>query len=458
MKRNLVIVAVVVLVVVGIGVGARLLGRGNSSNAPLEYVTVTRGTISEFVSATGSVEPSARSILSFEVSGRVVEITVTEGETVEKGDVLARLDDTDLNLALRSAEASLKAAEARYAQAKAGPSEAEIEAARASLESAIANYEKLKAGPSEDETAVAKANLERATAMLEQAQSAYDRIAWMPGAGASPQALQLQQATIDYEAALANYRLATAGASESALKAAEAQVAQARATLDRLERSPTPEELAIAESQVESARVAVDQAKRRLESLELRAPFAGVVEAVRVDVGQLVTAATPIVTVGDHSAFHIVVSVDELDISKLQVGQEASISLEALPGSDVRGHVDKIDVAGNQTTAVVTYDVQVALEPTEAPIRAGMSATVSISTSEKSNVLLLPNRMIQFDQETGARYVQVLRNGELTAVQIETGLRDDQYSEIVAGLSEGDQVTVDTASSAERLRTLFRPE
>ncbi len=458
MKRKLIIATVVILVIVGVAGGFALLRGRNAGEAQVEYVTVTRGSISETVSATGSVEPATRSVLSFEVSGRVTEIAVQEGQTVREGDILVRLDAADMELALRSAEASLKAAVARYEQTKAGPSEAEIAAARASLESALANYEKLKEGPSEDEVAVAKANLERAEAVLEQAQSAYDRIAWMPSAGASPQALQLQRATIDYEAALANYRLATAGASESALKAAEAQVAQAQATLDRLERSPTPEELAIAESQVESAQVAVDQAKRRLESLELRAPFDGVVEAVRVDVGQLVTAATPVVTVGDHSAFHIVVSVDELDISKLQVGQEASISLEALPGSDVRGHVDKIDVAGNRTTAVVTYDVQVALEPTEASIRAGMSATVSISTVEKSNVLLLPNRVIQFDRQTGAKYVLVLRDGQPTPVEITTGLRSSQYSEVVEGLSEGDRVTADAVSSAERLRSLFRPE
>ncbi len=242
------------------------------------------------------------------------------------------------------------------------------------------------------------------------------------------------------------------------MKAAEAQVAQAQATLDRLERSPTSEDLAIAESQVESAQVAVDQAKRRVESLVLRAPFAGVVENVPADMGQLVTAATPIVTLADYSAFHVVVSVDELDISKLRVGQEASISLEALPDSDISGTVEKIDIAGNQTTAVVTYDVMVTIAPTEAALRVGMSATVTVVTEEKDNVLLLPNRMIQFDQQTGAKYVQVLRNGELTAVQIETGLRDDQYSEIVSGLSEGDQVTVDTVSSADRLRSLFSPE
>jgi len=458
MKRNLIIAAVVIVAIVGIVIGAGFLRRSNSADTQLEYVTVTRGPISETISATGSVEPAMRSVLSFEASGRVVEMPAQEGEAVENGDVLARLDAVDMELALKSAEASLKGAEARYEQTKVGSSEADVAAARASLESAIANYEKLKAGPSEDESAVARANLERATAVLQQAQSAYDRIAWMPAAGASPQALQLQQATIDYEAALANYRLATAGASESALKAAEAQVAQAQATLDRLERSPTSEDLAIAESQVESAQVAVDQAKRRVESLVLRAPFAGVVENVPADMGQLVTAATPIVTLADYSAFHVVVSVDELDISKLRVGQEASISLEALPDSDISGTVEKIDIAGNQTTAVVTYDVMVTIAPTEAALRVGMSATVTVVTEEKDNVLLLPNRMIQFDQQTGAKYVQVLRNGELTAVQIETGLRDDQYSEIVSGLSEGDQVTVDTVSSADRLRSLFSPE
>ncbi len=456
-RKTIVIVAIVAAVAVGAFFLVRAVGRSDSGTAQAETVTVARGALTQVVNATGNVAPAQRATLSFEISGRVLEILVDEGDVVQKGQPLVRLDATDLELALRSAEASLRAAQARYEQTKAGPSKEDIAAAEASLASAIASYEKLKKGPTADEVAVAKANVERAEAVLKQAQAAYDRIAWRGDAGASPQALQLQQATIDYQTALANYRVATAGPSESALKAAEAQIAQARANLERLKRTPSPEDLAIAQSQVDSAQVAVDQAKRRLDSAVLRAPFAGVVEKVSVDVGQLVAAGTPAVVIADTSAFHIMVAVDEMDVALVRVGQVARIALDALPDTPIQGHVDRIGLAGSQTTGVVTYDVRIAVDPTDAPLRTGMSATIDIVVAEKADALVLPNRAIRTDEKTGQRYVQVLRNGQVEQVYIKPGIRDERYTEILEGPAEGETVVITTISSGQQLRSLFGP-
>lgn len=457
-RKTIIIVAAVVLVVVGALFLARVIGRGQNATAQTETVTVARGAITQVVNATGNVAPARRATLSFELSGRVAEVLVEEGEAVKEGQPLVRLDSADLEFALRSAEASLRAAQARYEQVKAGPSSEEIAAAEASLASAIASYEKLKKGPTADEVAIAKANVERTEAILKQAQAAYDRIAWRGDAAASPQALQLQQATIDYQTALANYRLATAGPTESALKAAEAQIAQARANLERLKRTPTPEDLAVAQSQVDSAQVAVDQARRRLDSAVLRAPFDGVVEKVAIDEGQLVAAGTPAVIIADTSAFHIQVAVDEMDVALVREGQVARITLDALPDTEIMGHVERIGLAGSQATGVVTYDVRVAIDPTDAPLRAGMSATLDILVAEKDNALVLPNRAIRTDGKTGQRYVEVLRGGQAVRVDIKPGIRDERYTEILEGPAEGETVLITTVSSGQQLRSLFGPQ
>lgn len=457
-RKTILIVAVVALVVVGGFFLVRGISGSRSNAAQAETVIVARGALTQVVNATGNVAPASRATLAFELSGRVAEVLVDEGDAVQKGQPLVRLDTADLELALRSAEASLRAAQARYEQAKAGPSAEDIAAAEASLASAIASYEKLKKGPTADEVAIAKANVERAEAVLKQAQAAYDRIAWRGDAGASPQALQLQQATIDYQTALANYRLATAGPSESALKAAEAQIAQARANLERLKRTPTPEDLAIAQSQVDSAQVAVDQAKRRLDAATLRAPFDGVVEKVSVEVGQLVAAGTPAVVIADPSAFHITVAVDEMDVALVREGQAARITLDALPDTPIQGHVERIGLAGSQVTGVVAYDVRIAVDPTDAPLRTGMSATIDIVVAEKADALVLPNRAIRTDEKTGRRYVQVLRNGQTVRVDLKTGIRDERYTEILEGPAEGETVLITTVSSGEQLRSLFGPQ
>jgi HlyD family secretion protein len=459
MKRKTIVIAVVIVAVLAGGFfGVQALTRNRASQTQVELVTVARGPISEVVNATGTIAPAQRATLSFETAGRVTEVLVKEGDSVQKDQTLARLDTADFQLALRSAEASLSGAEARYAQTKAGPAQEDIAAAEASLASATASLEKLKKGPTADEVATAKANVERTEAALKMAQAAYDRISWMGGAGATPQALQLQQATIDHDAALANYRVATSGASESALKAAEAQIAQARASLERLKRTPTAEDLAIAQSQVDSAQVAVDQAKRRLESAALKAAFGGVVEKVLVDENQFVATGVPAITIGDYSSFHVMVTVDEVDVAQVQVGQKVKVSLDALPDFQIQGRVDTIGLAGSAATGVVVYDVKVAIDPTEAALRPGMSATIDIVVAEKEGALILPNRVILVDQQTGVKYVQIQRDGQLVRADIKTGLRDERNSEILEGLYEGDQVALTTVSSEARLRSLFMPQ
>ena len=454
-RKTIVIAAIVVLALAGVFIAWRMSKKPGASATQTEVVTVTRGPLAQVVNATGNVAPAGRATLSFETSGRVAKVLVEEGDTVEAGQALAQLDTADLELALRSAEASLRSAQARYAQTQAGPSKEDIAAAEASLTSAAASYDMLKKGPTADATAVAKGNVERTAALLQIAQSAYDKIAWMPGAGATPMAIQLQQATIDHQIALANYRVATTGASDSAIKAADAQIAQARASLERLKRTPTAEDLAIAQAQVDSAQVAVDQANRRLDSAILRATLSGLVEKVSVDENQLVTAGVPAVVLGDHSSFHIMIMVDEIDVAVVQEGQRALVTLDALPDAEIEGHVDKVGLAGSQTTGIVTYDVKIVLDPTDAPLRVGMSATIDIVVAEKADALILPNRAIRADQKEGQRYVEVQRNGETVRVDIKTGLRDEKYTEIVEGLNEGDSVVITTVSSGESLRSLF---
>ena len=456
-RKGIYILAAVVLVVIGAFLVWRSMSRSRDTGAQVEFVSVTRGSVAQVVNATGNVAPVERVTLTFDSPGRVAEVLVDEGDSIRKGETLARLDTADLQLALRSAEASFRSAQARYDQVNAGPAQEDIAAAEAALASAVASYDKLKKGPTADETAVARANVERTQAVLQQAQAAYDRIAWMGGAAASPQALQLQQATIDYQTALANYRLATSGATESALKAAEAQIAQARASLERLKRTPAAEDLAIAQAQLDSAQVAVDQAKRRLDTAALLATLDGVVERVSIAEGQLVSAGVPAIVVGDHSSFHIMVLIDEIDIALVQEGQRVKVVLDALPGTDIQGHVDNVGLAGSQTTGVVAYDVRIAIDSKDAPLRVGMSATIDIVVAEKDNVLLLTNRAIRADRQTGQRYVEVQRNGQTVVVEIQTGLRDERNTEILEGLNESDQVIITTVSSGQALRGLFMP-
>jgi HlyD family secretion protein len=302
---------------------------------------------------------------------------------------------------------------------------------------------------------IARAQLEKARALLQQAQAAYDQVKHLPNIGALPQSLQLQQATLDIQIAEANYRLATAGPTEAQKAAALAQVAQAQAQLDRLKAGASAEEIAIAEAQVRQAEVQVAQARLALENTRLLAPVGGVVVSVNIKVGEFPSAARPAVILNDDSRFHIDVNVDEIDVRSVAVGQPVTVTLDALPDARLTGRVTYVAPAATQEMGVVSYLVTVVLDPTTEPLRAGMSATASITVAEKRDALVVPNRAIQIDRATGKAYVEKVVNGMPTRTEIRLGMRNETQSQVLEGLQEGDVIAIRNASQRERLQQLF---
>ena len=152
--------------------------------------------------------------------------------------------------------------------------------------------------------------------VLEQAQQQYDKVKDVPGVGMLPQSLQLQQATIGYETAQANYRVTSRGADQAQLAASQAQIAQAQAALDRVQRGPTKEQVDVAQAAVDQAQLAVEQAQRRLENTRLVAPWNGIVTSVAAVEGALAQPGVPALQLADQSQFHINVQVDEVDVAE----------------------------------------------------------------------------------------------------------------------------------------------
>jgi len=433
------------------------LGRPNAAQTPdFESVTVVRGDIATTVKATGSVAPEREANLAFQGTGTIATVGVELADRVSAGQVLAQLDTTDLELAARQSEISLKSAEAQARQLAERPSESDIAAAKAALVSAQASYQQLLEGSDADQLSSARAAVEQSRVTLEQAQQAYDKIKDLPNAGMLPQSLQLQQATINYETAQAQYRVTTRGANKAQLAAAQAQVAQAQASLDKLLKGPTPEQVEIAQATIDQARLALEQAQRRLEDVRLVAPWNGVVTAVNITAGTLSQPGVPAIQLADTSQFHLDVEVDEIDIAGISEGQPVGIEVDALPDQNLTGHVAKVSpTALTLPTGGKSYLVRIDIDPTDAKLRAGMSATASILSSSRKNVLLVPNRAIQRERDTGLTMVERVKDGKPQRVEIRLGLRNDQQSEVREGLNEGDQIAIRKVSSLEQLQRSF---
>ena len=485
MRRALTIIGILALIIAA-SIGLyRVTSRAKAAPAPdYEVLTVEKGTLISTVSATGAIEPQGEVSLIFRGAGRVGEVLVKEGEQVTRGQVLARLESGDLDLAEAQAEAGLAISKAQLAKLKApadpldiasaeasvASAQAAVESARAAVTSAEASYRDLQNGQSADQKAVAASNLERARAVLAQAQAAYDQVAQMPQVGMMPQALQLQQATIDYNTAEANYRLSTAAASASQLAGSRAQIAQAKATLaqtqatlaqaqatlEKLNRGPGENDLAIAEAQVKQGEIALQQAQLNRTNIELASPGDGVVTKVNIKPGELPSAAQPAMVVTDLSKFHITISVDEIDIGRLQEGQKVNITLDAVPDAKLTGHISSIAATPSSSSGAVTYQVTVVIDESDATLRSGLSATASIVTQELADVVLVPNRSIQIDRTSGRAYVEKIVNGVPARTEIELGARNEASSQVLSGLAAGDQLAIRSGTSLDRLRnTMF---
>jgi multidrug efflux pump subunit AcrA (membrane-fusion protein) len=131
------------------------------------------------------------------------------------------------------------------------------------------------------------------------------------------------------------------------------------------------------------------------------------------------------------------------------------ITLETWPDQELDGEVTAIAPKAQTQSEIVTYQVHIRFPFDETlPIRAGMTANATLTTSERQDVLLIPNRAITVDRQTSKYTVKRVDGGEITEVEVTIGLRDSDLTEITSGLQEGDQVSI--AEAKEELR--FGPQ
>lgn len=442
-KKTAMVVGLVVVGVIALLVVRRIQNSQADPTAGYETVAARKDTLLATVNTSGSVVPKQLVTLSFSSSGIVAEVNVSAGQHVDAGRPLVRLDSRQLQSNVDQAEATLRINQARLAQTKAGSSTADIAAAEASVASAEAVYNsaKNKLGLRDDQLSIAESDLKRAELALKDAQGAYDRVATRPDIGMLPQSGALERATLDYQRALSNYRLQVAAVDDTAFKSAAAQLAQAKAQLEKLSRAPTPEDLTVAEAQVQQAQASLEQASLRLNDATLTAPFSGTVLACKLQASELAGAGSSAIMFADLSSYHVDTTIDETDIGRVKEGQDATVGLDAFADLKLPGRVTSVAPLGNSVQGVVSYAVEIEILPTDAPIRPGLTAIADIVVERKEGVLVVPNGSIKRDSR-GRYYVELLSGGQVEQRVITPGLSNDTVTEVVDGLAEGEQVVV----------------
>jgi multidrug efflux pump subunit AcrA (membrane-fusion protein) len=274
-----------------------------------------------------------------------------------------------------------------------------------------------------------------------------------------------------------NMRTSTLAKDNQAITQAKQQVNSAKlsqkstAANNTAKSTTPPATLAQDSAQVLQAQVSLASAKRTLDQTVLRAPAAGTVSSVGGVLGQSVsgsgtsanssstsstastgssaggTASSSSSTSSSSSAFvtlvnlqglQVTASFSETDAAKIRLGQAGTITVSAVPNKQLAAHVVAIDTSGTSSSGVVTYTVTMALDRTAAGLKPGMSANASVTTGEKDNVLNVPNAAVTGSGSNAT--VKVLKNGVQSTVNVVTGLKGDSTTEIVSGLTAGQQV------------------
>ncbi|MEA2007843.1 MAG: efflux RND transporter periplasmic adaptor subunit [Chloroflexota bacterium] len=221
----------------------------------------------------------------------------------------------------------------------------------------------------------------------------------------------------------------------------EARLADAKREWGRLQDGPDPDDVLAAEARVAAAEAA-------LESAELKSPFDGTITQADVLPSDQVNAGTVAFRIDDLSFMYSDIQVSEVDINKMEVGQDVTLTFDAILAQEYHGTVVSIDLAGNEVQGVVNFTVTVEMTDADAQVRPGMTVAANIVVNELEDVLLVPNRAVRV--QDGKRIVYVLRLSGPEMVEIELGASSDMYSEVIGGdLKKGDEIILNPSSEFE---------
>lgn len=380
-------VGIIVLIIVLI-VGKKNGWFGSSGDfISVETTTIEPIDIIETVAATGKIQPEIEVALSSEVSGEIIELPVKEGQAVEKGDLLVKINPDLIQATVSQSQAGLQNVRAQLAQAEASENNAKL------------SYERNK-------TLFEKGVISK---------SEWDR------------------SVADYEMAQAN-RLA-------------------------------------AYYSVQSAAANVKQSVDNLARTTIYSPMSGTVSKLSIELGERVVgtaqmAGTEIMRVANLTSMEVVVDVNENDIVKIEIGNDAKVEVDAYLRREFKGKVTEIANSAESTLTadqVTNFKVKVKILPESyldltagkpdsySPFRPGMTATVDIITNKKQGVVGVPisavvvkNDTVESTGNTRSKdkfeAVYVMQEGKAKLKVIKTGIQDDANIEVLSGLSKGETV------------------
>ena len=381
-----------IVLVIAVALGITVAARGNTTKfEPSQLGKAELADIARSVVATGKVQPITKVEVKSKASGIVTRLDVDINNQVKQGQVLGQLDQQEILDQVAAQKAQLAAAESN------------ARAAAASIQ-----YDKVNAEA--PDLPMYKNTYERNLQMSKQgvvSQQSLDDAQQKYLAAVNTRDKAVSQITVD----------------NSKLRQAEAQVAQAQASLKQLE--------------------------EQLGYTTITSPMDGTILSRDVEIGDAVSSilvlgstATLVMTIGDTNQVYVQGKVDESDIGKVYLGQAARIKVESFKDKTFQGKVTKIAPLGVEKDNVTTFEVRVSIDNPGGELKANMTANAEILLEEHKNVLTVPEQAVLYDKDRNASVEvpdQKQKNGR-RKVDIKAGISNGTKTEVLAGLKPGDTV------------------
>lgn len=392
MKKHLVLMVSILM--------TALLLIGCKAATPV-FSEATPVTSPDVVIAEAHFVPEQNLYLSFLAQGRVAEILVTKGDQISKGQVLAKLSDSEPALAnLTAAKLELASAEQalntllRTSDLATAQAQLNLATAQDAYNKAVWNRKDIDTPQVTDQNKIDAINASIIIAQdkVEKAQKEYDKFSETEESDPLKAAAlnNLAQAKMNLRNAQnnLNYNYLDPSnqdvlISDGNVEVAKAQLADAQKEYDRLKDGPDPEKLAVAQARVDNATAQVAAAQYAVDNYEIKAPFNGIVADVNIAVSQQASPSSWAIAVINPSSWYVDTSdLTEYDIVNVTVGDTVTVTVDALPELELTGTVEEISLAPKTSAGDILYTVHILVQDPDPRIKWGMTAEVTFPLSE----------------------------------------------------------------------------
>ncbi|HTX30639.1 MAG TPA: HlyD family efflux transporter periplasmic adaptor subunit [Solirubrobacteraceae bacterium] len=443
------VIAVVVAVLAVIEIGPP----SSSARTSREIVTAQDGVVQSTVTGTGNIAAGTDDDVNFKTSGTLETVDVSTGQHVSQGQLLAQLDPAAAQLTLDQAEESLTAAQLELTAAENGTSSGSG-----------------SGGSGSGSTGASYTGAQGSTEFVSETTRTTPKRSGSTRTQPSGNSSVTRTVTVSAPATSTPKTTTTTTPSPSAIASAQAAVYGAQANVDNAEQalantklyapvsgtiasmadlvpgdSVTGGSTSNAASSSSSSSSTSGSGTGGTGSSTSTAGSLGGSSSSSSSSGSSSSSSSPFAEIINTSTLSMTVSFSESDISKVHTGQAATVTLDALPGVELAAHVSQISSVGTTSSGVVSYDATITLDQSDSQIKPGMSASATVIVGQAQGVNV-PNSAVTGSGSLGT--VNLLRDGKTVQQQVVVGLRGDSRTQIISGVSSGQQLVVTVALPA----------